>query len=191
MDIRLVRVRIAQDVGLTALGNQIACLEITKGNRQAVRRYVGHIFGLNDGITHQHIRLPCGHRWLPQKRTIGGFEPANERQGRRIHHPACALPIGCTQRMDQLNQLILRIGRREPARHTGGHILQRTKRPRCIACRRIWPREKPARPVAAIAVDEGRAFRLGKLGGDFIGQPGLDIKRSVIQHRLCRRRVGI
>ena len=41
MHVRLVREWIAQDVGLRPLGNQIARLEITEGNAQAVRPILG------------------------------------------------------------------------------------------------------------------------------------------------------
>lgn len=127
IDVGLVRIGIAQDVGFAALRDQITRLEIAKGDRRGVGRDVGHILAFNHRVTEQRIRLASQQTRLPDKGTVAGLELADLRQRRRIHHPHRTLAIRRTQRMDQIEQLVLRVGRREIRRSAHRHILQLAK----------------------------------------------------------------
>src|SRR5438309_4375028 len=58
VDERLVRVRIAQDLRLGALGDEVTGLEVAEGDGQAVRRHVRHVLGRDQRIAEQGVGLP-------------------------------------------------------------------------------------------------------------------------------------
>src|SRR3546814_14357173 len=99
------------------------------------------VLGLDHGIAEQGRRLPLDQPRLPHERAVGRLELADARQRVRIHHPARALPVRRLQRMDELDQLVLRVRRRKGARSPRR---QRSEERRvgkeCVrTCRSRWP----------------------------------------------------
>lgn len=69
---RLVAERIAQDARLAAIGDQIAGAEIAERDRQAVRRDIGHILGLDHRISPDGVGGVCV-AWRRRSRVDTGW----------------------------------------------------------------------------------------------------------------------
>ena len=191
MDEGLVGERVAQDLRFRPLGDQIAGLEIAEGDGERIGRHVRHVLGLHDRIAEQGVRLAGDEARLPQERPVRSLELADPRRGRRVHHERGALPVGRAQSLDEIDQLVLRVRRGEAARDAGRQILQRPEIARPVRVRAVRRGEKALGLARAVARDEGGALGPSELCRDLARQPGLDVERRIVEHRLARRRIGI
>ena len=114
------------------------------------------------------------------------------RRGRRVHHERRALPVGRPQRLDEVDQLVLRIARRKAAGDAGRQDIAASRTAATpSACAMVGAARNPLGRLIPLPRDEGRAFGPRELGRDLARQPGLDVERGVVEHRLARRRIGV
>ena len=184
-------VRIAQDLGRVALGDGIARLEVAERDRQAVGGDVGHVLGLDHRIAEQGRRAPRDQPRLPDIRPVRSLELADRHRRGRIHHEHRALAIRLAQRLHQVHQLVLRIGRRERPRGARAEELQAAHRAHPVRGRGVRRRQETERLAHPRPLHERRPFGARKFDRDLVGEIFLDIEHRIVEHLLRHRRIGI
>ena len=101
-NIRLGRIGIAQNANALAIDDQIAALEITKGQREAVGGNIRHGLGFRHRETHESSRAFWGSARLPDIAAAGILQPADGRLRAAVQHETGVLTIARFQRIDEV-----------------------------------------------------------------------------------------
>ena len=154
-----------------------------------IGRDIGHGLDLGHWIAEQGGRGPRLQGRIPDIIAASVLELAHRRDRLAVHYKAPARPVLDPRRIDQVNQLVGRIGRGKAPGNAGRQIAKLAPGLARIGDNRIA--QQALGLIDPVTGDKGAGFLSGKGIVDFCRQPVIHIDQGIIHQGLGRRRGGI